>query len=179
MYFQTGKQFFIVDFYTHNKRIGHVIIPKPHCSSRECINSHCRRFGWLIFPVLAQSVAAKYYRSGCCCSDVAGHSTVTAMLPVPLVHSSATCPRVGIRDSLRIFFARKKLGRTETRTRDRMYCQTIRTVRYISRDDRARIATCSLRTSTDRHKENYSRPYRWPATGIVWPASKIKGGAQP
>ena len=44
------------------------------------------------------------------------------------------------------------LGRTETRTRDRM----IRTVRDISRDDRAIIATCSLRTPTDRHKENYS-----------------------
>ena len=48
------------------------------------------------------------------------------------------------------------LGRIETRTRDRIYCQTIRTVRYISRDDRARIATCSLRTLTDRLKENYS-----------------------
>ena len=44
----------------------------------------------------------------------------------------------------------KLLGRTETRNRDRMYCQTIRTVRDISRDDRARIATCSLRTPTDR-----------------------------
>ena len=43
----------------------------------------------------------------------------------------------------------KMLGRTETRTRGRMYCQTIRTVRYISRDDRARIATCRLRTPTD------------------------------
>ena len=50
-----------------------------------------------------------------------------------------------------MFFAYKKLlGRTETRTRERMYCQTIRTVRDISRDDRARIATCSLRTPTDR-----------------------------
>ena len=48
------------------------------------------------------------------------------------------------------------LGRTDTRTRERMYCQTIRTVRDISRDDRARIATCSLRTPTDRVKENYS-----------------------
>ena len=48
------------------------------------------------------------------------------------------------------------LGRTETRTHDRMYCQTIRTVRYISRDDRAIIATCSLRTPTDRLKDNYS-----------------------
>ena len=51
---------------------------------------------------------------------------------------------------------KKLLGRTETRTCDRMYCQTIRTVWDISRDDRARIATCSLLTSTDRFKENYS-----------------------
>ena len=42
------------------------------------------------------------------------------------------------------------------RTRERMYCQTIQTGRDISRDDRARIATCSLRTPTDRLKENYS-----------------------
>ena len=52
---------------------------------------------------------------------------------------------------------KKLLARTETRTRDRMYCQTIRIVRDISRDDRARIATCSLRTLTNRQtKENYS-----------------------
>ena len=56
-----------------------------------------------------------------------------------------------------MFFAFKKiLGRIETRTRDRIYCQTIRRVRYISRDDRARIAICSLRTPTDRLKEKYS-----------------------
>ena len=56
-----------------------------------------------------------------------------------------------------MFFAYKKLlRRTETRTCERMYCQTMRTVREISRDDRARIATCSLRTLTDRLKENYS-----------------------
>ena len=55
-----------------------------------------------------------------------------------------------------MFFAYKKLlARTETQTsdRNRMYFRTIRTVRDISRDDRARIATCSLRT--DRLKENY------------------------
>ena len=48
------------------------------------------------------------------------------------------------------------LGRTDRRTLDRMYCQTIRTVRDISRDDRAIIATCSLRMQTDRLRENYS-----------------------
>ena len=40
------------------KRIGYVIIPKPHCSSREGINSRCRHFDLLLFAVLAQSVAA-------------------------------------------------------------------------------------------------------------------------
>ena len=54
------------------------------------------------------------------------------------------------------------LGRTETRTRDRIYCQTMRTVRDISRDDRARIATCSLRTLTDDGlKANYSIDYHY------------------
>ena len=49
----------------------------------------------------------------------------------------------------------KMLGRTETRTRDRMYCQAIRTVTDISRDDRARIATCRF-ANTDILKKNYS-----------------------
>ena len=58
--------------------------------------------------------------------------------------------RRGIRYSFGCFSRIKKmLGRIDTRTRDRIYCQTIRTVRDISRDDRARIATCSLRTPTD------------------------------
>ena len=49
-----------------------------------------------------------------------------------------------------MFFAYKKmLGRIETQARDRIYCQAIRTVRDISRDDRSRIATCSLRTPTE------------------------------
>ena len=56
-----------------------------------------------------------------------------------------------------MFFAYKKMvGRIETQTLDRIYCQTIRRVRDISRDDRAIIATCILRTPTDRRKENYS-----------------------
>ena len=52
------------------------------------------------------------------------------------------------------------LRRTENRTRDSIYCQTMRTVRDISRDDRAILATCSLRTPAERQtgrlKENYS-----------------------
>ena len=53
-----------------------------------------------------------------------------------------------------VFFAYKKLlGRTETRTCERMHCQSIRTVYDMSRDDRARIATCSLLTSTDKQTD--------------------------
>ena len=51
------------------------------------------------------------------------------------------------------------LGRTDTQTRERKDLQSIRTVWDISRDDRAKIATCSLRTATDRSKENYSIDY--------------------
>ena len=43
------------------KRIGYVIIPKPHFSSREGIISRCRRFDLLHFPVLVQSDAARPY----------------------------------------------------------------------------------------------------------------------
>ena len=57
---------------------------------------------------------------------------------------------------LNIFAYEKMLGQTETRTRDRMYLGRIRSVRDISQDDRARIATCSLRTPTDKLMENYS-----------------------
>ena len=41
------------------------------------------------------------------------------------------------------------------RTRDMICFQMIRSVRDISRDHRARIATCSLRMATDRFKANY------------------------
>ena len=74
-----------------------------------------------------------------------------------------------------MFFAYKKmLGRTDTRTREMMYCQTIRPVRDISGDDRARIATCSLRTPTDRLKEKYSIDEA--PTGHSWPAEQANRG---
>ena len=61
-------------------------------------------------------------------------------------------------DMVLMFFAyTKMLGRIETRTRDRIYCQTIRTVRDISLDDRARSKNCDLQfANTFRDKENYS-----------------------
>ena len=55
------------------------------------------------------------------------------------------------------------LGRTETWTRDMMYCQTIRTVIDISWDDRAGIATYILRR---RLNENYSIDYTVPSVTL-------------
>ena len=63
--------------HTHYTRIGHVIIPKPHCSSCECINSNCRRFDWLIFAVFGQSVRLSITAVVSTQRRVAGHSTVT------------------------------------------------------------------------------------------------------
>ena len=57
--------------------LGHVIIPKPHCSSRECINSNCRRFDLLIFAVFGQSVRISITAVVSTPRRVAGHSTVT------------------------------------------------------------------------------------------------------
>ena len=52
---------------------------------------------------------------------------------------------------------KKLLGRTETRTRERKCFRSIRTVWDISRDDRARILTCSLRTATDLRRIIYTK----------------------
>ena len=56
------------------------------------------------------------------------------------------------------YFSRikKLLGRTEKRIRVRMVRQSMRTVSDISRDDQARIASCSLITMTARFRKNYS-----------------------
>ena len=153
MHFETEKLYKRIRhcwfLHTLYKCRGYVIIPKPHFSDREGINSHCRRFDLLFFAVLAESVAADHINRSCACQTRSiDHQRVRRYSPF---HSIETCARMAIRDSLLMFFAYKKiLGRTETRTRDRMYCQTIRSVRNISRDDRPRIATCSLRTPTDR-----------------------------
>ena len=39
--------------------VGLIIIPKPNCSGRECINSRCRRFDFLFFAALTKSVEAR------------------------------------------------------------------------------------------------------------------------
>ena len=52
------------------------MIPKPHCSSREGVNSHCRRFDWLIFAAFGQSVRLSITAVVSLQRRVAGHSTV-------------------------------------------------------------------------------------------------------
>ena len=112
---------------------------------------------WLVvFVVLAQSVGAMTIKCSCV---LAGHgrpitseSSVTPLfIQQPYARHSAFAIVYGCFSRIK-----KMLGRTEMRTRDRMYCQTKRSVWDISRGDQARIATCSLRTSTDRLKANYS-----------------------
>ena len=115
------------------------------------MNSPCRRFDLLFSPcwfnlsllnTLTARVLVRHGRS------ITSESGVT-----PPFHSIETCARMALRDSLiNVFRVKKKLGRIETRTRDRLYYQTMRTVRDISRDDR-RIATCSLWTLTDRQTD--------------------------
>ena len=109
--------------------------------------------------MLAQSVAAMTINRSCM---LAGHGrSITSESSVTPLFIQQTIKRRPVFAKVYECFSRikKKLGRIETRTRDRIYCQTIRTVTDISRDDRAIIATCSLRTLTDRLKENYSIDY--------------------
>ena len=114
------------------------------------MNSPCRRFDLLFSPcwfnlssLLTTLTARVLVRRG---PSITSESGVTAYAPF---HSIETCARMALRDSLMFFAYKKMVGRTETRTHDRIYCQTMRTVR----DDRAIIATCSLRTLTDRQKD--------------------------
>ena len=106
---------------------------------------------WLVvFVVLAQSVGAMTIKCSCV---LAGHgrpitseSSVTPLfIQQPYARDSAFAIVYGCFSRIK-----KMLGRTEMRTRERKYLGRIRSVWDISRGDRARIATCSLRTSTDR-----------------------------
>ena len=53
MNFQMGKHFKTIRhcwcLHTLQTHLGHIIIPKPHCSSRESVNSPCRRFDLFSF----------------------------------------------------------------------------------------------------------------------------------
>ena len=110
---------------------------------------------WLVVFVVWLNLSVLRPTLVCACrTRSTDHQRVQRYAPFHSTDNSAT---VGIRDSLWMFFSYKKmLGRSETRTRERKYLGRIRSVWDISRGDRARIATCSLQTSTDRFKANYS-----------------------
>ena len=99
-------------------------IAKPHFSSCEGINSCCRCFG---------SIFRRYDR--CCCRSCCRWRSINRDR-----HIQQTLARDPVFAIAFVCFSRikKLLGRTETRTRER-----------ISRDNRARMATCSLLTATD------------------------------
>ena len=110
---------------------------------------------WLVVFVVWLNLSVLWPTLVCACrTRSTDHQRVQRYAPFHSTDNSAT---VGIHDSLWMFFSYKKmLGRSETRTRERKYLGRIRSVWDISRGDRARIATCSLQTSTDKFKANYS-----------------------
>ena len=73
-------------------------------------------------------------------------------------HNWTLTRRLGFRDGVLVFFAYKAELRCEL-VRGSNYSRVDTKVWYISRDDRARIATCSLRTTTDKFKDNCSIDY--------------------
>ena len=146
--------------------MGYVIIPKLNWSGRESINSRCRRFDLLLF----HRFGAICRHDGRCCRRSACHRSDRLMAidrPWPAL-INAPFRRVArwfiqltlARDLIfakvfECFYAYKKmLGRTEMRTRERKEWQSIRTVWDISRDDRARIASC---TAVCEHLQTYLR----------------------
>ena len=89
-----NNKFFIVDFYKHYKRMGYVIVPKPHFSSSEALNCHCGHFDWNIcvichVAVVAGSTALNHaYRLGHS-SECAGESIFAIVLGVFRVYKNA------------------------------------------------------------------------------------------
>ena len=164
MTFQSGRQYKTIlhccllhTLQTHRLRTNSLTT----FSSREGINSRCRRFTAVV-AVHVVPVPTARWRSTvttvCCGCSVHCRSGWSVAMNHDcsyrrhwfylIDHSHG---RRGIRYSFGCFSRiQKMLERIETRTRDRIYSQTIRTVRDFSRDDRARITTCGLRTPTDR-----------------------------
>ena len=124
-----------------------------HLRTHTHTRTHSREHTHPYIAVAVQDVAVRW---------VSGDQTMTELTPHFRRFSWRTMAgrcsfkktvrgRLGIRDSFGCFSRIKKcIGRIETRTRDRVCFQSIRTGWDISRYDRARIATCSLLTATDR-----------------------------
>ena len=101
---------------------SYVIIPKPHFSSCEGINSLCRRFDVLFFAVLAQSVptmtavVAAHVVAGPAgrCRSINRDRCYRPFLARPprsLVLSIDICAGLGLCDSFWVFFAYKENDR--------------------------------------------------------------------
>ena len=77
--------------------MDYVIIPEPRFSSREGINSRCRRFDSLLFAVLAQSATAMtaHFVAG----PAGRWRSIDRDRHYATFHSTDTCSRVGLRDS--------------------------------------------------------------------------------
>ena len=123
-----------------------------HARARTHTHAHTRAHTRTHTRTHARTHAHAHRRrhSGCCCSM---RQTVTQLTPLFVAGRSFiqinTCAGNTVSARFWVFFAfTKLLARTETRTRDMMCFQSIRTVCDISRNDRARIATSSLRTVT-------------------------------
>ena len=114
---------------THHRRMGYVIIHKPNLSGRESINSRCRHFDLLLFRRFGCRRYDRSYRRSCCRWSM-GRCRPTVMQLSPLFDRSLTINRGRSlvhsnkhsrgRHGFRKFFGWFLLGRTETRTCDRM-----------------------------------------------------------
>ena len=125
--------------------------PKPHFSSREGIISRCHRFG---------SNFRRYDR--CCCRSCCRWRSIDRDRRIQQTLALDSVFAIAFVCFSRI---KKLLGQTVTRTCERMECQSIRTVSDISRDDQARIATCSWLTATDLRRiiTNKANRHTWPS----------------
>ena len=113
MHFQTEKRYKTIRhcwfLHTLYIRRGYVIVPKPHFSSREGINSSLSPFWLIVFAVLVQSVAADHINRSCSCRPRSiDHQRVRRYAPF---HSIETCARMALRDSLINVFRVKKNDR--------------------------------------------------------------------
>ena len=158
---------------THYTRKGYVIIPKPNCQT---VYSRCRRFDFSPSPFrhLAKSIATTdLYKSVVATipqlspfrMSLFGGSLTTNCDAVNapfqrqlaiycgrwLVQSNKhSRGRYGFSEFSGVFTYKKCYVELRRELVERKCFQSIRTVGHISRDDRARITTCRLRTATNR-----------------------------
>ena len=137
-HYQPGSNIFYRILQTHHARA------RAHTHARTRVRTHVHTHPPPPSPSAAQAIAIRWRPTN---SD--GSLRLRQFRSLAIQINTRTGDPIQPRFWKYFAYKKKLLGRTETRTRDRIFCQTMRTVRDISRDDRARIATCSLRTLTD------------------------------